>query len=124
MTESSFQTFFKELKILVEKFEKKQIQLKIESDLDFDSVKIFGEKMDSVARAKFGIDDAAELAFTTAEHHPYWAVLYNCTEIAKTILEKWNDEITSEQLEEIKWNLKEIGNSIENIENKLKNNQR
>ena len=124
MTESSFQTFFKELKILVEKFEKKQTQLKVESDLDFDSVKIFGEKMDSVARAKFGIDDAAELAFTTAEHHPYWGVLYNCTEIAKTILEKWNDKITSEQLEEIKWNLKEIGNSIGNIENKLKNNQR
>tara|TARA_Y100001960_G_scaffold105582_1_gene113594 strand:- start:811 stop:1185 length:375 start_codon:yes stop_codon:yes gene_type:complete len=124
MTESSFQTFFKELKILVEKFEKKQTQLKVESDLDFDSVKIFGEKMDSVARAKFGIDDAAELAFTTAEHHPYWGVLYNCTEIAKTILEKWNDKITSEQLEEIKWNLKEIRNSIENIENNLKNNQR
>ena len=74
------------------------MQIKMESDLDYDSVKIFGEKMDSLTRAKLGMEDAAELAYTTAEHHPYWGVLYNCTEITKTILEKWHDEITSEQL--------------------------
>jgi len=119
MSDNSFQSFFEELKLLVEKFEKKQTQLKMESDLDYDSVKIFGEKMDSVTRAKLGVDDAVELAYTTAEHHPYWAVLYNCTEITKTILEKWNDELTPEQLDEMKWNLKEIQNTISNIENKL-----
>jgi len=119
MSDNTFQSFFEELKLLVEKFEKKQTQIKMESDLDYDSVKIFGEKMDSVTRAKLGIDDAAELAYTTAEHHPYWGVLYNCTEITKTILEKWNDELTTEQLDEMKWNLKEIQNTITNIENKL-----
>ncbi len=118
--DNSFQSFYEELKLLVDKFEKKQTQIKVESDLDFDSVKIFGEKMDSVTRAKLGINDAAELAYTTAEHHPYWAVLYNCTEITKTILEKWNDELAPEQLEEMKWNLKEIQNAILNIENKIK----
>ncbi|MDC0199331.1 hypothetical protein OAJ83_00565 [Candidatus Nitrosopelagicus sp.] len=120
MSDNSFQVFYEELKILVEKFEKKQTQIKMESELDYDSVKIFGEKMDSVTRAKLGIDDAAELAYTTAEHHPYWGILYNCTEITKTILEKWNDELTLEQLDEMKWNLKEIQNTISNIENKLK----
>tara|TARA_Y100000389_G_C17414504_1_gene492894 strand:- start:1062 stop:1430 length:369 start_codon:yes stop_codon:yes gene_type:complete len=120
MSDNSFQAFYDELQLLVEKFEKKQTQIKMESDLDYDSIKIFGERMDSVTRAKLGVDDAAELAYTTAEHHPYWAVLYNCTEITKTMLEKWHDEITTEQLDEIKWNLKEIQNSISNIENKLK----
>jgi len=120
MSDNSFQAFYDELQLLVEKFEKKQVQIKMESDLDYDSIKIFGERMDSVTRAKLGVDDAAELAYTTAEHHPYWAVLYNCTEITKTMLEKWHDEITTEQLDEIKWNLKEIQNSISNIENKLK----
>ena len=80
MSDNTFQAFYEELKILVEKFEKRQMQIKVESDLDYDSVKIFGEKMDSVTRAKLGVEDAAELAYTTAEHHPYWAVLYNCTE--------------------------------------------
>ena len=120
MSDNSFQAFYDELQLLVEKFEKKQTQIKMESDLDYDSIKIFGERMDSVTRAKLGVEDAAELAYTTAEHHPYWAVLYNCTEITKTMLEKWHDEITTEQLDEIKWNLKEIQNSISNIENKLK----
>ena len=120
MTENSFEVFYEELKLLVEKFEKKQTQLKVESNLDYDYVKIFGEKMDSVTRAKLGINDAAELAYTAAEHHPYWGVLYNCTEITKTILEKWNDEVTPEQIDEIKWNLKEIQNTISNIENKDK----
>ena len=120
MSDNSFQAFYDELQLLVEKFEKKQTQIKMESDLDYDSIKIFGERMDSVTRAKLGVDDAAELAYTTAEHHPYWAVLYNCTEITKTMLEKWHDEITPEELDEIKWNLKEIQNSISNIENKLK----
>jgi hypothetical protein len=120
MSDNSFQTFYDELKLLVEKFEKKQTQIKMESDLDFDYIKIFGEKMDSVTRAKLGIEDAVELAYTTAEHHPYWGVLYNCIEITKTILEKWHDEITPEQLDEIKWNLKEIQNTISNMENKLK----
>ena len=120
MSDNSFQAFYEELKMLVEKFEKKQMQIKMESYLDYDSVKIFGEKMDSVTRAKLRVEDAAEVAYTTAEHHPYWAVLYNCAEITKTILEKWHDEITPEQLEEMKWNLKEIQNTLSNIESKFK----
>ena len=47
MSDNSFQAFFEELKLLVEKFEKKQMQIKFESDLDYDSVKIFGEKIPS-----------------------------------------------------------------------------
>lgn len=81
MSDNTFQAFYEELKILVEKFEKRQMQIKVESDLDYDSVKIFGEKMDSVTRAKLGVEDAAELAYTTAEHHPYWAVLLSLIHI-------------------------------------------
>ena len=40
--------------------------------------------------------------------------------VCRLLLEKWHDEITPEELDEIKWNLKEIQNSISNIENKLK----
>ena len=81
MSDNTFQAFYEELKILVEKFEKRQMLIKVESDLDYDSVKIFGEKMDSVTRAKLGVEDAAELAYTTAEHHPYWAVHVSYTHL-------------------------------------------
>ena len=36
MSDNSFQSFYEELKLLVEKFEKKQLQIKIESDLDYE----------------------------------------------------------------------------------------
>ena len=113
---SSFKLFFEELLILVEKYEKKQIMIKVESEPDYEFIKIFGEKIDSILRAKTGLNDVSELAYTTAEHHPYWALLYNCSEISKTLLEKWNDKITSEEMNEIKWHIKEIENSCKKLE--------
>ena len=113
---SSFKLFFEELLVLLEKYEKKQVMIKVESEPDYEFIKIFGEKIDSILRAKTGLNDVSELAYTTAEHHPYWALLYNCSEISKTLLEKWNDKITSEEMNEIKWHIKEIENSCEKLE--------
>ena len=112
----SFKSFFDELLTLVEKYEKKQVMIKVESEPDYEFIKIFGEKIDSILRAKTGLNDVSELAYTTAEHHPYWALLYNCSEISKTLLEKWNDKITSEEMNEIKWHIKEIENSCKKLE--------
>ena len=112
----SFKSFFDELLTLVEKYEKKQVMIKVDNEPDYEFVKIFGEKIDSILRAKTGLIDVSELAYTTAEHHPYWALLYNCSEISKTVLEKWNDKISSEEMDEIKWHIKEIENSCEKLE--------
>ena len=112
----SFKSFFNELLTLVEKYEKKQVMIKVESEPDYEFIKIFGEKIDSILRAKTGLNDVSELAYTTAEHHPYWALLYNCSEISKTLLEKWNDKITSDEMNEIKWHIKEIENSCKKLE--------
>ena len=112
----SFKSFFNELLTLVEKYEKKQVMIKVENEPDYEFVKIFGEKIDSILRAKTGLNDVSELAYTTAEHHPYWALLYNCSEISKTVLEKWNDTISPEEMNEIKWHIKEIENSCKKLE--------
>ena len=113
---SSFKLFFEELLVLLEKYEKKQVMIKVESEPDYEFIKIFGEKIDSILRAKTGLNDVSELAYTTAEHHPYWALLYNCSEISKTLLEKWNDKISSEEMNEIKWHIKEIEHSCKKLE--------
>ena len=112
----SFKSFFDELLTLVEKYEKKQVMIKVENEPDYEFVRIFGEKIDSILRAKTGLNDVSELAYTTAEHHPYWALLYNCSEISKTVLEKWNDKISPEEMNEIKWHIKEIENSCKKLE--------
>jgi len=51
---------------------------------------------DPVTRAERAFNDIQELADSTAEHHPYWVLLYNCSQISKSILEKWNDDLTEE----------------------------
>jgi len=74
---------------------------------------------DPVSRAENALYDIQELADSAAEHHPYWALLYNCSQISKLILEKWNDELTEEDLSEIRWMVSELENSCKKLKNKV-----
>ena len=119
MTEPSFTDFYKSLMDLVKTFEGKNTILRVEEDLALNIIRIFGEGIDSVSRAKNGLEEVVELSYTTAEHHPYWALLYNCSQISKYILEKWNDELTEEDLSEIRWMISELENSCNKLKNKV-----
>ena len=119
MAEPSFTDFYKSLLDLVKTFEEKNTILKVEEDLAVNIIRIFGEGIDSVSRAKNGLEEVVELSYTTAEHHPYWALLYNCSQISKSILEKWNDELTEEDLSEIRWMISELENSCNKLKNKI-----
>ena len=115
---TTFENFYQDLLEFTKKYEE-HIPLKIEKDLDNDIIKIFGEQTTSLARAKNGLNDVAELAYATAEHHPYWNLLYNCSDIANSVLDKWRDSLTSEDLSDIDWALKKLNQSLEKI--KIKN---
>jgi len=119
MSQPSFSDFYKSLLILVKTFEEKNTILRVEEDLAINIIRIFGESIDSVSRAKNGLEDVLELAYTTAEHHPYWGLLYNCSQISKSILEKWDDELTKEDLSEIRWTISELENSCNKLKNKV-----
>ena len=112
---ATFDSFCESLEKLIHEYEKDNTLLKIEKDDDSDIVKIFGENMSALARARNGLNDLSELAYTTAEHHPYWNLLYNCSEIAHTILEKWNDSLTKDEIGDIKWAIKELNQTLEKI---------
>jgi hypothetical protein len=99
---------------LVKKYEN-DLGLKIEEELEFEIVKIFGSKITSLARAQNGLNDMTELSYTTAEHHPYWNLLYNCSEIGHTILDNWKKSMSSEDIADIEWALKEINQTLEKI---------
>ena len=124
MAEPSFTDFYKSLLDLVKTFEEKNTILKVEEDLALNIIRIFGEGVDSVSRAKNGLEEVVELSYTTAEHHPYWALLYNCSQISKSILEKWNDELTDEDLSEIRWMISELENSCNKLKNKVNQDSR
>ena len=113
---TDFNNFHHDLNELVKKYEN-DLGLKIEEDLEHDIIKIFGVKITSLARAQNGLNDMTELAYTTAEHHPYWNLLYNCSEIGHTVLDKWKKSLSSEDISDIEWALKEINQTLEKIKN-------
>ena len=115
---TTFEDFYHDLLELAEKYRQQNVPLKIEGDLDGDILKIFGEEITSLARAKNGLADVSELAHATAEHHPYWHLLSNCTDIADTVLEGWNDSLSFENLSDIDWALKNLKISVEKIRTK------
>ena len=113
---TDFDNFYHDLVELVKKYEH-DMPLKVEEDLEHDIIKIFGVKITSLARAQNGLNDMTELAYTTAEHHPYWNLLYNCSDIGHTILDKWEKSLSSDDVADIKWALKEINQTLEKINN-------
>ncbi len=112
---TDFENFYHDLLELAKKYKNQNVPLRIEKDLDNDIVKIFGEKITSLARAQNGLNDVIELAYTTAEHHPYWNLIYNCSEITNTVLEKWMSSISEEDFSDIEWAIKELNETIEKI---------
>jgi len=119
---TNFENFYNDLLKLAKKYELQNTPLKIENDLENDIIKIFGEKITSIARARNGLNDVAELAYATAEHHPYWNLLYNCSEIASNVLEKWRESLSKDDLSDIEWAIKELNQSLEKIKNKNSSN--
>jgi len=115
---TTFENFYQDLLDLTKKYEQQHVPLKIEKDLENDIIKIFGEKITSLARARNGLNDVTELAYATAEHHPYWNLLYNCSEIANNVLEKWRDSLSAEDISDIDWALKKLNQSLEKVKNK------
>ncbi len=118
MSETNFSEFYESLVKLAKSFEQKSILLKIQPDLEANIIRIYGEKTDSLALAKAGLEEISELAYTTAEHHPYWNLIYNSSQILKIVLEKWDDNLTKEELDEISWNADEIKNTNRKLEEK------
>lgn len=116
---ASFDAFYNDLLELVNKHEKSNTPLKVEKDLETNIVKVFGENVTALARAKNGLNDVTELAYATAEHHPYWNLLYNCSEITNIVLDKWKSELSKKDASDIEWSLKELKQSLEKIAEKI-----
>lgn len=115
---TDFENFYHDLLDFIKKYENQNVLLKTEKDLENDIVKIFGEKITSLSRAKNGLNDVTELAYTTAEHHPYWNLIYNCSEITNSVLEKWTSSLSEEDISDIEWAIKELTQTLEKIKNK------
>ena len=119
MKENTFSEFYKSLLKLAESYKENNTLIKIQPDFDANVIRIYGEKTDSIMRAKAGLEEVSELAYAVAEHHPYWSLIYNTSQISKLTLEKWNDTLTMDELDEILW----CADELKNTSTKLKEKQ-
>ena len=112
---SSLEIVLNRIKAALRELEQEDVTAKVAYDKDGDIIKIYGESSDYVKRAHSGLSDIQELAYTTAEHHPYWAILYHASEIAKAVLEKWESQLTQDQVSEMSWRSDEIKMALERL---------
>jgi hypothetical protein len=104
------------IKAALEELEKQNIFFKVIVDRDAGVVRIYGEDSHYIKRASSGLGEVMELAYTTAEHHPYWIVLYNAAEICKTVLERWESDLPADQMSEMSWRCDEIKMALGRLE--------
>lgn len=116
---TDFESFYKDFLSLAEKYEKNNTPLKVEKDLENNIIKVFGENITSLERAKNGLNDVSELALATAEHHPFWNLLYNSSEISLTVLEKWKSHLSKDDVSDIEWAIKELTQTLEKLKEKF-----
>ena len=112
---SSIETILDRVRKILSELEGENISAKVTFDKDARIIKIYGEDSDYVNRAHSGLADVQELAYTTAEHHPFWAILYHSNEISKTVLEKWESQFTMDQISEMSWRCDEIKMALERL---------
>src|SRR6185295_15488586 len=105
----SIERVLERVKPILEELESKDnISTKVGVDRDAGIIRIYGEGSDYMRRATSGLSEMLELAYTTAEHHPYWLLLYHATEVCKAVLDKWESELSADQLSEMSWRCDEI----------------
>jgi hypothetical protein len=94
------------------KFDK---EIQVRMDYDNEILKIYSLNSSVLGRANAAISEILDLSYSSAEHHPYWMLLYNASEIVKSVLEAWNSELSKDQVSEFYWRLEEIKSSLDRI---------
>src|SRR5687768_2008876 len=113
---SSIDRVLERVKPVLEELESKEkISTKVGVDRDACIVRIYGEGSDDIRRAASVLEEMLEPAYTTAEHHPYWAVLYHASEISNVTLEEWESELSAAQISEMSWRCDEIKMALDRM---------
>ena len=114
-----FLKLHEEIVELVKKLEDQGIHVKFQSDPSSGTVRISTDKTDSVTLAKMGLEDISELAYATAEHHPYWGILYNGSQILRIVLDKWDDNLLQDEINEMVWHADDIKNTSAKVDGNI-----
>ena len=112
---SAYHAFYHELIGLVRRHAESDIALRVKHDADNRIIRLTGPEATPRARAANGLEDVAELAQSTVEHHPYWGLLYHSSEVADAALRSWDAALTASQTADIRWSIREIESILDRL---------
>jgi hypothetical protein len=61
------------------------------------------------------VEELQRLADSIAEHHPYWPLLHFTLQLLSRIVEKWHQDLTQEDLDEMAWLAEKIQEQIQRL---------
>lgn len=76
---------------------------------------VYGPDASPLHRARHGLDHIEEVAYTAAEHHPYYRLLNGITEAARVVLDRWDDTIDAEDADRLRWSLSSMGEALDRM---------
>jgi hypothetical protein len=61
------------------------------------------------------VEELQRLADSIAEHHPYWPLLHFTLQLLSRVVEKWHQDLTPEDLDEMAWLAEKIQGQIQRL---------
>ena len=111
-----FETIYKKILSLVNELKNEGIDVKLEVEKESGFLGLYTSKYTTLENAKNGLKHVLELSYTTAEHHPYWNMLYNASEIINIVLDSWHNDFNDDQIKEMFWRNNEIKYNLTKLE--------
>ena len=70
---------------------------------------------DVTAAMQKRVEELQRLADSIAEHHPYWPLLHFTLQLLSRVVEKWRQDLTPEDLNELTWLAEKIQEQIQRL---------
>ena len=113
-SDSDIELIFKNIiQFINEKEYNEKIQTRINSDDEI--LKIYSNNCSLLHRTKSAASEILDMSYSSAEHHPYWMLLYNASEIVKSVLDAWDSKLSNDQISEFNWRLEEMKSTLDRI---------
>jgi hypothetical protein len=61
------------------------------------------------------VEELQRLADSIAEHHPYWPLLHFTLQLLSRVVEKWHQDLTPGDLDEMAWLAEKIQEQIQRL---------
>jgi hypothetical protein len=73
---------------------------------------------DVTAAMQKRVEELQRLTDSIAEHHPYWPLLHFTLQLLSRVVERWRQDLTPEDLDELTWLAEKIQEQIQRLGNK------